>query len=89
MPHDLDLPSRRSRGACFDFRGELRGDVGVAGAEFAVEDEVGLFGQGGGHEVVGTGYVVEVGDGEGVVGAFGGFPSGVAEGVDARERGFV
>ena len=56
MPYDLhpDL-LRWSSGSISDFFGELRCDVGETGAQFAVEAEVGFFGQVGGLEVVGAG----------------------------------
>lgn len=64
-----------------DLVGKLGCDVSEAGAQFAVEREVGLLGEVGGHEVVGACEVVEVFDGEGVVGALVGFPDWVAEWV--------
>ena len=58
---------------------QLGCDVGEARAEFAGETEVRLFGEVGRHEVVGTGQVVEIGHGEGLVGSFEVFPGCVTE----------
>lgn len=85
MPHDLDADLPRPRRALSDLAWKQGRHVGEAGAEFALEGEIGFFGEGGGLEVVGAGEGVEVGDGEGVVGVFDGLPGGVAEGGERGE----
>ena len=68
MPHDLHLNLLRLPRPLSNLTGQLRRNVREAGAQFAVEGEVGLFGEVGGLEVVGAGDGVDFGDGEGVVG---------------------